>query len=83
MTFHHAIIVIVETKMTMNLLPKIIIWNIQSTNTNSGSKFDNPQFCAILNNISLSVSKKLGSQPNIPALDHLNACLLFVSCLLK
>ena len=33
--------------MTMNLLQKIISWNIQSTNTNSSSKFEDPQFCAI------------------------------------
>jgi hypothetical protein len=36
--------------MTFNLQAKIISWNIQSTNTVSGSKFDNPEFCAIFEN---------------------------------
>ncbi len=33
--------------MTINLLSKIISWNIQSTNTVTGSKFDDPQFCEV------------------------------------
>ena len=33
--------------MTFDLLTNIISWNIQSSNTVAGSKFDDPQFCAI------------------------------------
>ena len=33
--------------MIYNLLAKIISWNIQSSNTVSGLKFDDPHFCAV------------------------------------
>ena len=33
--------------MTFNVLSKILSWNIQSSKTVTGSKFDDPQFCEI------------------------------------
>ena len=36
--------------MVFNLLVKIISWNIQSSHTVTGSKFDDPQFCAVFEN---------------------------------
>jgi exonuclease III len=36
--------------MTFNVISKIISWNIQSSNTVTGSKFDDPLFCDVIKN---------------------------------
>ncbi len=38
--------------MTFNLISRIFSWNLQSTDTVTGSKFDDPDFCKIFDSFS-------------------------------
>ena len=58
--------------MTLNVLSSIISWNIQSSNTVTGSKFDDPLFCDVFKNYPIICLQEIRQPVKFPGFRTFN-----------